>query len=176
MSAALERAHEFADMSELLQAQCTRRAMGVHDLDAVMALEAGSYAFPWTRGNFIDSLAAGYVAEVLCHDDGALVGYFVAMPGAGEMHLLNITVAPRLRRCGLARLMLDTVLQHALDRDMATLWLEVRASNKAARHLYERSGFVEVALRCAYYPGVQGREDAVVMRRRVGGEAGHGLD
>ena len=152
------------------------RALHAADLDAVLAIEARCYDFPWTRGNFIDSLAAGYVAEVLCHDDGALVGYFVAMPGAGEMHLLNITVAPRLRRCGLARLMLDTVLQHALDRDMATLWLEVRASNKAARHLYERCGFVEMAMRRAYYPGSQGREDAVVMRRRVSGEAGHGLD
>ena len=68
------------------------------DLDAVMAIEVGVYAFPWTRGNFIDSLAAGYTAQVLRRaSDHTLIGYCVAMAGADEMHLLNITVAPAHR-------------------------------------------------------------------------------
>ena len=49
---------------------------------------------PWTRGNFIDSLAAGYAAQVLHGAHGELLGYFIAMEGVDELHLLNITVAP----------------------------------------------------------------------------------
>jgi [ribosomal protein S18]-alanine N-acetyltransferase len=68
--------------------------MTARDLDAVLAIEARCYGFPWTRGNFIDALAAGYLAEVLPAPRGGLVGYFVALAGAGEMHLLNLSVAP----------------------------------------------------------------------------------
>jgi ribosomal-protein-alanine N-acetyltransferase len=69
------------------------RPMTVRDLDAVAAVEAQAYGFPWSRGNFVDSLAAGYWATLLEVDD-ALVGYTIALPGAGELHLLNVTVAP----------------------------------------------------------------------------------
>src|SRR5688572_3345900 len=66
--------------------------MTAADVDAVMALETHVYPFPWTRGNFIDSLAAGYVAEVLRdRREGRLLGYFVALAGVDELHLLNIT-------------------------------------------------------------------------------------
>ena len=55
-------------------------------LDAVMAVEVAAYAFPWSRGNFIDSLAAGHPAWLLMDADGALLGYFVAMFGVDELH------------------------------------------------------------------------------------------
>src|SRR5205814_623755 len=69
------------------------RVMTVPLLDAVLAIEVQAYTFPWTRGNFVDSLAANYLARVLLADDGELIGYFVAMQGFEEMHLLNLTVA-----------------------------------------------------------------------------------
>jgi ribosomal-protein-alanine N-acetyltransferase len=141
------------------------RTMTVSDLDHVMVVEAGAYSFPWTRGNFIDSLAAGYVAELL--EDGAsadLVGYFVAMPGVDELHLLNLTVAPRHQGCGHARSLLGAVESAARQRGLGTLWLEVRVSNERALHLYERHGFHRAGLRRSYYPAAGGRrEDAVVM-------------
>jgi hypothetical protein len=74
------------------------RPMTVGALDGVVELELAVYPFPWTRGNFVDSLAAGYSAWTLNHLDGDLVGYCVAMLGVGEMHLLNITIAPAVRR------------------------------------------------------------------------------
>ena len=88
----------------------TRRApMRAVDLDAVLAIEKRAYDFPWTRGNFIDSLAAGYLAERLLDARGALLGYFVAAGGPDEMHLLNLTVAPELQGRGHARAMLDVL-------------------------------------------------------------------
>jgi ribosomal-protein-alanine N-acetyltransferase len=147
-----------------------RRAMAVPDLDAVMALEVGAYSHPWSRGNFVDSLAAGHVAETLWHGE-ALVGYFVAMPGVDELHLLNLTVAPAAQGRGHGSALLAEVLQHACARRLATVWLEVRASNERARALYARRGFEEVGLRRAYYPAHRGREDAVVMRLALDGAA-----
>lgn len=139
--------------------------MTVSDLDRVMAVEAGAYSFPWTRGNFIDSLSAGHVAELLVDSAcGDLVGYYVAMPGVDELHLLNLTVAPGHQGRGHARALLAAVQAAARQRGLGTLWLEVRVSNERALHLYERHGFHRAGQRRAYYPAAGGRrEDAVVM-------------
>lgn len=157
--------------------QTTRRAMTAHDAHAVQTIEASAYSFPWTRGNFIDSLAAGYHAEVL-ECDGAVVGYFVAMAGVDELHLLNVTVAPAHQGQGFGSLLLDVVNQLGLDLGLPRLLLEVRHGNEHARALYQRRGFMAVGLRRGYYPSAQGREDAVVMGLHLGAprEATDGLD
>ena len=140
------------------------RPMRLDDLDAVLAIERSVYSFPWTRGNFIDSLAAGYLAELLLDDGGRLIGYFVAMVGVDEMHLLNLSVAPAHQRQGHARTLLDALEAHCHALHLTTLWLEVRLSNARARQIYLRRGFAEVGLRRGYYPAGKGqREDAVVM-------------
>lgn len=144
--------------------------IGEHDLDAVLAIEACAYAFPWRRSHFVDSLAAGHWSAIRRDDAGALVGYAVAMPAADEMHLLNLTVAPPLQGRGHARALLDALQAEARARGMASLWLEVRPSNERARRLYAARGFEEVGLRRAYYPAPHGRrEDAVVMRLLLAG-------
>ena len=132
-------------------------------LDAVMAIEATAYPHPWTRGNFSDSLRAGYQAQVLVAGD-TLVGYFVAMKGVDEVHLLNITVAPELQGQGWGRLMLDALATWSRGQGAQWLWLEVRASNERAQRLYAHYGYRRVGQRKAYYPAAQGRrEDAIVM-------------
>ena len=118
----------------------------------MLAVERSAYSFPWTRGNFVDSLAAGYLAEMLVHDSAGLVGYCVAMAGVDEMHLLNLTVAPAQQRRGHARTLLDALERRCRDQRIAKLWLEVRASNQRARQVYARRGFAEVGLRRGYYP------------------------
>lgn len=154
--------------------------MVVADLDTVLAIEAQCYSHPWTRGNFIDSLAAGYLAELRLSAAGECIGYWVAMPGVEEMHLLNLSVAPRHQRQGHALAMLQDLVQHARARGDRQLWLEVRISNTAARLLYRRAGFVEAGLRRNYYPVAGGRrEDAVLMSLALDGAGtgeGHGLD
>lgn len=149
-------------MSAVLQPRPSRRAMTVRDLDAVVAVEQRAYSHPWSRGNFTDSLAAGYLAEIWLRDD-KLLGYFVAMTGVDELHLLNITVVPEQQGQGHGRTMMAALQQHALAFGAASLWLEVRESNHRARALYRRLGFAEVGLRRGYYPAAVRREDAVVM-------------
>jgi ribosomal-protein-alanine N-acetyltransferase len=155
-------AHEDADPSRRW------RPMLATDLDAVMLIEQAAYAFPWSRGNFVDSLAAGYPAWLLLAADAvgqAPLGYYVAMPGVDEVHLLNITVRPAEQGRGHARAMLVHLARSALARGAHTLWLEVRDSNARARQLYQTSGFETVGRRKGYYPnGRFQREDAIVMR------------
>ena len=142
------------------------RVMSVGLLDAVLAIEVQAYTFPWTRGNFIDSLAAGYLMRVLQAADGEVLGYFVAMPGFEEMHLLNITVAAAHEGRGHARAMLASLYELCEPYGASALWLEVRESNARARALYLREGFDEAGRRRDYYPAPQGRrEDAVLMTR-----------
>ena len=141
-------------------------------LDAVLAIEVEAYTFPWTRGNFIDSIAAGYVTRALQAADGTLLGYFVAMPGFEEMHLLNLTVAQRHQRQGHARTLLSHLYTLSRDCAAAAIWLEVRESNAGARALYLQEGFVDAGRRRGYYPAQQGtREDAILMSKTLGAGA-----
>ena len=162
-------------MNALLQPRLWRRTMAVRDLDAVMAVETSVYSHPWTRGNFIDSLAAGYLAEVLWGQEAGVVGYFVAMTGVGELHLLNLTMAPPWQGQGHGSSLLRAVREHAQALGLDSLWLEVRQSNERARELYRRRGFAEVGVRKGYYPAVVRREDAVVMSLALSG-TGHEAD
>jgi len=136
-------------------------------LDAVVAVEQSAYAHPWSRSNFIDALAAGYQAQLLMADH-TLLGYFVAMKGVDEVHLLNITVAPAHQRQGWAMIMLDALAIWARGQRAEWLWLEVRTGNLRAMQIYEAHGFRRVGLRKAYYPADRGqREDAIVMSLKL---------
>lgn len=151
-------------MSAVPQDLRTLLPMRVAHLDEVMVVEAAAYAFPWSRGNFVDSLACGYHAELLVDARGELLGYFVAMAGVQEMHLLNITVGPAHEHRGHARFMLDRLVDLCRHAGARQLWLEVRESNSRARAIYLRRGFAPVGVRKGYYPAPQGRrEHALVM-------------
>ena len=136
-------------------------------LDDVLRIENSAYDHPWTRGNFADSLKSGYQLVALMGGD-TLIGYFVAMEGVEEVHLLNITVAPEFQGQGYAVLMLDALAVWARSRQAQWLWLEVRVSNARAMEVYERYGYRRVGERKNYYPAAQGqREHAVVMSLKL---------
>ncbi|MEO5669306.1 MAG: ribosomal protein S18-alanine N-acetyltransferase [Ramlibacter sp.] len=136
-------------------------------LDTVLAIERAAYAHPWTRGNFSDSIRSGYEAQVLAAG-GVMLGYFVAMKGVDEVHLLNITVAPEYQGEGWGRVMLDALALWSRGQGAQWLWLEVRAGNTRAQDIYERHGYKRVGERKSYYPAGQGkREDAVVMSLKL---------
>jgi [ribosomal protein S18]-alanine N-acetyltransferase len=150
----------------------SQRPMVLADVERVMLVELQAYPFPWSRGHFADSLAAGYLAQLRTAGP-ELIGYYVAMPGVEELHLLNLTVAPAHQGRGHARALLAHLAQSARSLKAAQIWLEVRESNTRARALYERWGFEAAGLRKGYYPAPHGqREHAVVMRWSVPAEAG----
>lgn len=141
--------------------------MGERHLDAVTALEQQAHPHPWQRSHFSDCLASAYESQLLMAGD-TLLGYFVAMKGVEEVHLLNITVAPGHQRQGWARVMLDALALWSNGQGAQWLWLEARDSNTRAIHIYKAHGFRSVGVRRQYYPGAQGqREDAVVMSLKL---------
>jgi ribosomal-protein-alanine N-acetyltransferase len=151
MSAVFEIAHHLRPMTEA-------------DLPRIHRIELASYEYPWSRGNFADSLNAGYSMWVR-EAEGEIIGYYALMAAAGEAHLLNLTIAPIWRRHGLGRDLLEHCLARACDHKANSLFLEVRTSNAAAIALYHSSGFVDLAVRRGYYPARTGREDALIMKK-----------
>jgi ribosomal-protein-alanine N-acetyltransferase len=149
-------------MSAMPDTGARYRAMRADDLAAVIAIENVVYEFPWSQGNFADSILAGYCCRVL-EQQGMLVGYGVLTVAAGESHLLNLSIAAQWQRRGLGRTLLGCFVEEARRLGARILLLEVRPSNPAARALYESSGFELIAMRRAYYPAAQGKEDAIVM-------------
>lgn len=136
------------------------RPMRATDLHEVARLEKALYEFPWSLGNFRDSLNAGYDCWIACDRD-MVVGYAVLMIALDEAHLLNIAVTSERQRQGIGRAFLDHVVGVAKAASCQIVYLEVRPSNVAARHLYRHAGFQQIAIRPNYYPAVAGREDAL---------------
>lgn len=136
--------------------------LGERDLDTVVAVERQLYEFPWTLGNFRDSLAAGYSCWGY-HAGEGVIGYAVMMLGANEAHLLNLSVAEPWQRRGFGTKLLEYLMRVARAYGADVLFLEVRPSNLGARRLYVRRGFRHVGVRKGYYPARNGREDALLL-------------
>jgi [ribosomal protein S18]-alanine N-acetyltransferase len=149
MSAVLKEVPELVPMRE-------------QDLDQVLVIERAIYTHPWTRGNFADSLRAGYECRVL-RLGREVLGYFVLMAAAGEAHLLNLSIAAAHQRNGHGSWLLGEAMALARQQRARSLFLEVRPSNNAAQALYTRFGFRKIAVRRGYYPAHAGREDALVL-------------
>ena len=136
--------------------------MDAADLPEVVAIEQAIYTHPWSEGNFADSLRAGYECRTW-RMQGELVGYFILMTGAGEAHLLNLSVAAAHQRRGHGAALLREATRLARSRGAQAVFLEVRPSNVAGQRLYTRFGFRKVGVRRDYYPSAIGREDALVL-------------
>lgn len=149
-------------MSAVKQSEMLMRPMQVTDLDAIVSIESIIYTHPWTRGNFQDSLKSGHSAWVMIVDE-ELIAYALMMLVVDEAQLLNVSVAKPYQRQGFGESLLRHMIDRAKTANAATVFLEVRASNRAALGLYEKMGFAEMSIRRGYYPAEHGREDAVLM-------------
>jgi ribosomal-protein-alanine N-acetyltransferase len=138
------------------------RPLTEHDMVTVAAIEASAYVFPWTIGNFRDSLMSGYQC-IGCWTGDELIGYAIVMTALEEAHLLNIAVASGWQRRGVGEQFLQHLILAARKRRLEMLYLEVRPSNIVARRMYERFGFRQLGIRRDYYPAVAGREDALYL-------------
>ncbi|MCW5629593.1 MAG: ribosomal protein S18-alanine N-acetyltransferase [Rhodoferax sp.] len=155
-------------MSAVLRApEAQFEPMASAHLSQVLRIELQAYAHPWSETNFRDAISAGYQAQMLVAD-GTVLGYFIAMKGVDEVHLLNITVAPAFQGQGWARLMLDALTLWSRGQGAQWVWLEVRVGNPRAIKVYQSHGFRRVGHRKAYYPAANGaREDAIVMSLKL---------
>lgn len=140
------------------------RLMETADLEQVADLEKCCFSEPWSYGILEVGIHSPYDVYYVWEQEQRILGYCNLRYLAGEGEIQRIAVLPQYRRCGLARKMMDAMVDYARTRQASAISLEVRESNAPARSLYESYGFQAEAVRKGYYrnPG----EDAVIMWKR----------
>jgi porphobilinogen synthase len=142
------------------------------DVAGIVRVEEASYSVPWSA----DALRAligrdGILVLVADRPDEpeGIVGHGILRWTADEGEVVNLAVAPSMRRQGIADALLERLLQRARSLSLAFVFLEVRASNEAALALYRGRGFREVGVRRHYYD--RPREDARILRADLRGSS-----
>lgn len=140
------------------------RRAGVEDLDAIMAIENATFATDaWPRDVMRSDLRGAHTYYLVAEDTG-VDGYagLLAPRGSGQADIQTIAVVEGARGRGLGRTLMDALLSEARGRGAEQVFLEVRADNPAAQHLYDSLGFERIDVRRNYYQpdGV----DAIIMR------------
>jgi [ribosomal protein S18]-alanine N-acetyltransferase len=136
------------------------------DIPEILRIERQSYDFPWTEGIFRDCLRVNYTCRV-AEIGLAIAGYGIMSVAAGEAHLLNLCVGVDFRCRGIGGRLLAHLLQVAASAGARDAFLEARPSNTSAIRLYQALGFVQIGVRRGYYQAVDGREDAIVLKRQI---------
>lgn len=132
------------------------------DLNAIELIENEVHAYPWTRGNFLDSIKSSHTCLMMTLNE-EIIGYTVMMFVLDECHLLNLSIKKSMQKKGYGSLLLNEVIHLANFAHSKTIYLEVRVSNQTAIHLYDKHGFNEMSIRKDYYRAKEGHEDAVLM-------------
>lgn len=135
------------------------------DLDAIMALERASFPTDaWSEAMMREELASPHGWYVVDEEAGRLVGYagLRAVKNAKDADVQTITIAEASRGRGRGRAMLRALLEEAVRRGVADVFLEVRADNPVAQTLYVSEGFLEIGRKPRYYQPDD--VDAVVMK------------
>jgi len=145
------------------------RAATAADIPALRALDLGSpFGARWTDAHY-QGLFAG--ADRLKHlvqvaeTQGMVLAYLVASGVGAEWEQENVVVSSHNLRRGIARALIEELLERLRGESVQRLHLEVRESNQAARALYTALGFTETSRRAAYY--TQPIEDAIILARSL---------
>ncbi len=142
--------------------------VGEPHAELLAALHARCFDERWSTATMLDLLrgpgAYGIIATVT---DDKPAAFVIARAIAGEGEILTLGTTPQNRRCGIARWLVSSALSIAGDRKAKAMFLEVAESNIVAQALYVSMGFAIVGRRANYYPGRDGREAALVMKRTL---------
>lgn len=135
------------------------RPLSAEDIDTLVAMESANQPRPWTEGVFNDELEAESRIYLGVVDGDSLYGFGGMIISGDEAHVTNLLVAPDQRRKGLARRLMVSLIDAALDKGARHLTLEVRSRNRAGISLYQRFGMAPVGVRKGYY----GDDDALIL-------------
>jgi ribosomal-protein-alanine N-acetyltransferase len=137
------------------------RTMTEADLEEILAIEIDSFSFPWIRDHFLDELKSSHAFPLVALDqEESIIGYICPRLLLGEGHILNVAVRQDFRGQGVARLLVERILDDCRKKGGEVIFLEVRLSNEAAIALYRQVGFIETGIRRKYY---ENGEDAILM-------------
>lgn len=139
------------------------RRMSAEDLEQVAAIAAEVFTDPWTMQGFAEALLMDNACFLLAVDGNTVLGYCGIYMAADEGEIINVAVKPEFRRQKIADKLIGALLSEGHKNGVSRFFLEVRVSNAAAIHLYEKNGFVKQGIRKNFYE--KPHEDAYVMNR-----------
>lgn len=139
--------------------------MHPYDIPEILNIERASFTTPWSEASFFSEIQSKNSIAKIAELNGVVVAYICIKHIEDECHILNLAVHPDYRRCGIAKALLSNIIQELSEEECKFFYLEVRASNYAARRLYEKFGFKTVGIRKRYY--INPTEDAVIMMRMI---------
>lgn len=142
------------------------RPMHRRDLETVYALETRCQSYPWPRW-YLRKTLRGKSSGWLLEQDGKAIGFGIVDFTRRRAHILNMCVAPGYRQRGLGERIMRKLLQAARQRQARQVRLEVRETNTPAIRLYRKLGFHRMRIRKHYYLKRRGRENGIVMMRRL---------
>ena len=140
------------------------RALKEEDIEPLSRIEAEAFSMPWSPQDFADFLSRSYCTYLVAELDGEVVGSCGMTNICNEGNIDNVVVAESFRGRGIATKLLESLLELGDKMGVEAYTLEVRVSNSAAIHVYEKLGFVSEGIRPGFYE--KPTEDAMIMWKR----------
>ncbi|MCM1135324.1 MAG: ribosomal protein S18-alanine N-acetyltransferase [Clostridium sp.] len=140
------------------------REMTAADVEAASKIEWEVFSMPWSAQDFLEMVEADYASYYVAELDGEIVGCCGIRKLIDEGEITNVAVTAAHRRKGIARRMMEHMLDKAEENGIGGCTLEVRASNQPAIRLYESLGFKGEGVRPNFYE--KPAEDALIMWKR----------
>lgn len=133
------------------------------DISSILEIEKEAFATPWTKKAFESEIKNNLAYYLVAEVDGKVVAYGGTWLIIDEAHITNIAVKEEYKGNGIGNKILEDLIEYTTDLGIRNMTLEVRKSNKIARSLYEKYGFISFGVRPKYY--VDNGEDAIIMWR-----------
>lgn len=142
----------------------TYRRMTPEDVPYISKLEEQTFSMPWSADSFLEMISKEDARYYVAERGGQLLGGCGVLMIAGEGNITNVVIVPEARNQGIGTAMLQHLMQEGDREGLTAYTLEVRVSNAAAIHVYEKLGFVSAGVRPGFYE--KPTEDALIFWKR----------
>ncbi|MCI8987783.1 MAG: ribosomal protein S18-alanine N-acetyltransferase [Lachnospiraceae bacterium] len=140
------------------------RKMTAEDVPFISRLEEETFSMPWSADSFLEMISKEDARYYVAEEDGRLLGGCGVLMIAGEGNITNVAIAPEARNRGIGTALLRHLMAEGDREGLTAYTLEVRVSNAAAIHVYEKLGFVSAGVRPGFYE--KPVEDALIFWKR----------
>lgn len=153
-------------MGTTMQKEYIIRKMLFEDVKGVFNVERDSFSVPWPPEMFEEEVKNPLAKYLVLESSGTICGYAGFWLVIGEAQVTNIALLKEYRGKGYGKILIEALLDLAINSQADTIVLEVRKSNLVAQKLYEKYGFSPRGIRERYY--IDNNEDAVLMQKDLG--------
>jgi ribosomal-protein-alanine N-acetyltransferase len=143
-------------------------------IDDILSIQSECGLSPWTSRGYLAELRRPDAVMIAASLGGEVAGFLVGrtpLPtpaSSPDAEIYNIGTRPRFRRKGIGSALLASFLQICDERGTEAIWLDVRASNVAAKAFYLQHGFVKTGSRKGFYTHPDEDADLMCRKRSAG--------